>query len=118
MAKQTNLKRTYRKLSAKEDAAMQRKIEQAEREAPTMKRELRQWRDEYQRLQDLIQAIAAEQSRQRVTLNELARRAEMDASNLSRLLRDPSANPTVQTVQRLAHALGKNVRIELVDQAA
>lgn len=98
------------------DDEMRQKI--AEEEA-AMRDTARQLRDdviELERLYGLLKAVEAERQRQGMELMELARRAEMDPGNLSRLLRDPAANPTMQTIQRLARALGKEVRVELVDR--
>lgn len=41
-----------------------------------------------------------------LTQDELAARAEMDQSTISRLETDPNPNPTSKTIQRLAAALG------------
>jgi transcriptional regulator with XRE-family HTH domain len=48
-----------------------------------------------------------------LTQAEVARRAGIHESQLSRLLSD-RGNPTLRTLARIAHALGKEFRVELV----
>ncbi len=68
-----------------------------------------------QRLRDLVALLKAERERQGVSLNALSARTGINKSNLSRLENDARVNPTMETLQRLAEALGKQIRVELVD---
>ncbi len=67
---------------------------------------------EYERLQpyyDVVDAIIAEDLTQR----ELAQRCGMKQSAFARL-ESGNANPTIETLQRVAEGLGKKLRISFV----
>ncbi len=54
---------------------------------------------------------------QGVSLNELARRTGIGKPALSRLENDPAPNVQLNTLQRIAAALGKEIRISVGDMA-
>lgn len=118
MAEYRIRKRIRKTLTAEERAEFERVAAEAEREAPQIKAEARRFFAELARLRRIIEILKAEREAQGLSLNELARRIDMDPANLHRLENNPNANPTLDTVQRLAHALGKQIRVELVDEAA
>lgn len=62
--------------------------------------------------------LQVERSKQGLSVSDTAQRMGLEASELQRLEEDPNAHPTMETVQRLAHALGKQLRVELIDDAA
>jgi ribosome-binding protein aMBF1 (putative translation factor) len=66
-------------------------------------------------LQVLGATIRSERQRQRLTLEQLAAKAGIDAPALSRIERGRNPNPTVETLSHLARALGKTLSIELHD---
>jgi len=65
-----------------------------------------------------IASLQKERERMGLTLDEVARRCRIDKANLSRLENSPEANPTIETLQRYAEALGKSIEVRLVDKAA
>ena len=116
MVKRTIRQRKERKLSDRERAEVERLAAQAE--ASAEQAEARRFFAEHARLRELLAILKAERERQGLSLSEVADRIEMDPANLHRLENSSNANPTLETVQRLAHALGKQVRVELIDEAA
>ena len=109
-------KRMHRKLSPTERQEVDRLAELAE--SPAEQAEARRFFAEHARLRELIAMLKAERERQGLSLGQMAEHVDMDPANLHRLENNQNANPTLETVQRLAHALGKQIRIELVDEAA
>jgi len=73
--------------------------------------------EQHERLRDLLDALKSERERQGIRLSELSDRTGIDKANLSRLESDARVRPTLETLQRVAAALGKSVRLELVDAA-
>ena len=67
------------------------------------------------RLHAVFAELRAERERQHLTLAEVAEKAGMDASALSRLETGNNANPTFATAERVAGALGKTMCYALVD---
>jgi DNA-binding Xre family transcriptional regulator len=59
------------------------------------------------RLHQVMASLKSERERQQVTLAELAERTGIDQAALSRLENGRNANPTLDTLQRIARALGK-----------
>ena len=66
-------------------------------------------------LQQVFLKLRAERLRQGMTLSQLAEITGISAPSLSRLENPKSSNPTIDTVCRVAKALGKEVRVELAD---
>jgi len=72
----------------------------------------------HDRLRDLFAELQAERQRQGLSLSALAEASGMDKARLSRLENAKYPNVTMETIERYAQALGKDLRIELVDRAA
>ena len=53
---------------------------------------------------------------QKFSLADLSDRSGIDRPSLSRLLNGKAENPTVETLSRVAEALGKRISIELLEQ--
>lgn len=71
---------------------------------------------EYERLQpeyDIIDAIITARAEQDLTQRELAARCGMKQSAFARL-ESGNANPTLETLKRVADGLGKKLRISFV----
>ncbi|VYT84417.1 Antitoxin HigA [Eggerthella lenta] len=71
---------------------------------------------EYERLQpeyDIIDAIIAARAEENLTQRELAERCGMKQSAFARL-ESGNANPTLETLKRVAEGLGKQLRISFV----
>lgn len=66
-------------------------------------------------LNEAQQAIRHERRTQGYSLAEMERRTGISKPFLSRLERDSEANPTLETLSRIAAALGKRIHISLVD---
>lgn len=63
----------------------------------------------------IMNALKEARTSQGMTLQEAARRANIEPPNLSTLENSPDANPTLQTLLRYAGALGKTIHIVLED---
>lgn len=71
---------------------------------------------EYERLRpeyDIIDAIIAARAEENLTQRELAQRCGMKQSAFARL-ESGNANPTLETLKRVAEGLGKQLRISFV----
>jgi hypothetical protein len=66
-------------------------------------------------LRETVQLLKAERQAQGITLRELEHRTGIGSGALSRLENDPACNPTVQTLQRIGMALGKQITVQLSD---
>ena len=72
---------------------------------------------EFMFLHEVMMQLRKERERQGLTLAQLSRRTKIDQAALSRLETRSNANPTLDTVYRIADALGKRIRCELQDAA-
>ncbi len=72
---------------------------------------------EFMFLHDVICQLKKERARQKMTLAQLSKRTKIDQAALSRLETRSHSNPTLDTVYRIADALGKRIRCELQDAA-
>lgn len=68
-------------------------------------------------LRETFRLLKHERQSQGVTLQELETRTGISRGALSRLENDPTPNPTVRTLQRIASALGKSLVVRLSDSA-
>ena len=71
-------------------------------------------RRELSEFDDFVQVVLDELAVARMSRNELARRAGLNAASLRRLLTDPSANPTFATMTKIAGALGLRLDVRRV----
>jgi DNA-binding Xre family transcriptional regulator len=69
-------------------------------------------------LRSVFSLLRAVRKLQGVSLNELAERTGIGKPALSRLENDPAPNVQLTTLQRIAAALGKELRISLSDAPA
>ncbi|HEX6986576.1 MAG TPA: helix-turn-helix transcriptional regulator [Planctomycetaceae bacterium] len=71
---------------------------------------------------DPIRPIVAELKRARIekglSLAEVGRRTGMKSSTISKLESGEGATPTFRTLERYAEAIGKRIRLTLVDETA
>ncbi len=107
-------KRIRRTLTPVELAKVKRDRKLIEQELPELMAKGQAVFERRQRLQRTLQALKAERERQGVSLAEMERRTGITKSALSRLENDPNPNPTVATLDRIAHALQKAIVIDLV----
>jgi ribosome-binding protein aMBF1 (putative translation factor) len=62
-----------------------------------------------------IMSLRQERERRGFSLNEMAERAKIDKAALSRLENGQQLNPTINTLARYVHALGKRIAWSLCD---
>jgi transcriptional regulator with XRE-family HTH domain len=58
-----------------------------------------------------LQTLKAKRQERGLSLTDVQRLSGIDRARLSRLESDPHANPTIETLNRIAHALGVEVRV-------
>jgi DNA-binding phage protein len=69
-------------------------------------------------LQQALQALKAAREQRGLSLTEMSRRSGIDRARLSRLETDAHANPTLETLSRMAQALDVELRITVVEPVA
>ena len=69
-------------------------------------------------LRGLVDKLKEQRKRAGLSLADVARRSGIAKPNLSRLENDLRISPTLDTLQRYARAVGKDVHVELVDADA
>ena len=76
------------------------------------------FREEWDRLEpefQIIRALLEGRNERHITQKELSYQSGIAQSDISKL-ENGAANPSIRTLQRLAHALGKVLKISFVDQ--
>jgi transcriptional regulator with XRE-family HTH domain len=68
-------------------------------------------------LLDFGRVLKAERERQGLSLSDVSERCGVEKGAISRLENGLNANPTVDTIRRCAHALGKAITLRLTDEA-
>jgi DNA-binding phage protein len=111
-------KRILRRLTAKEVARHRRIAVEVERNKESIVKRGRAVLAAHDHLQHALQILKAKREERGVSLAEVQRRSGIDRARLSRLESDPSANPTIETLDRIAHALGVELRISIIDTEA
>ena|ERR1019366_4771212 len=66
-------------------------------------------------LHEMMAALKGERERQKLTMAQLSKRTGIDQAALSRLETGKNANPTLETMNRIAAALGKTITCSLKD---
>ena len=121
------IKHVHRKTErTRQEAARLRALrERYQREKPTPEQLLAEGGHEhFIRLGDLIaleQIMASfkeERSRKKMTMAKLSELTGIDQAALSRLENGKNLNPTIETISRIAHALGKVVAISIQEGAS
>jgi len=69
----------------------------------------------HDRLQQALQTLKAKRQERGLSLTDVQRLSGIDRARLSRLESDPHGNPTIETLDRIAHALGVELRVAIVD---
>ncbi len=72
---------------------------------------------EFMFLTEVMTQLRKERERQGMTLAQLSKRTKIDQAALSRLETRNHVNPTLDTVYRIADALGKRIQCKLHDAA-
>lgn len=108
-------KRILRRLTRKEAVRHRRIIAEVQKTKTAIMRRGRAAIAAHDHLQHAVQALKAKRQERGLSLTELQRRSGIDRARLSRLESDSTANPTIETLDRIAHALGVELRISVVD---
>ena len=115
MPKKTLRKRINRPATAAERKRHQQIREQIEKEKPELTELGRKIKAEHVRLKETLKALRETRQAMGITLDELAERSGIAKPNLSRLENNPNPNPTIETLNRYAEALGKELLITIAD---
>jgi len=109
-------KRIHRQLTAKEAARHRRILKEAERDKAGIAARGRAALAAHDRLQRALQTLKAKRQERGLSLSDVQRISGIDRARLSRLESDPAANPTIETLDRIAQALGVELRISIVER--
>lgn len=97
-------------------AALRKQIEE---ELPEIEKRAKEHLDAFKRegtpLRRILSALCAERKRQGLSLADIHERTGIDRSALSRLENNEDANPTLNTLERYAAAVGKELVVVLAN---
>ena len=108
-------KRIRRRLTATELKRHRRIMKDVDREKASIVARGRALLAAHDRLQQALQTLKAKRQERGLSLTDVQRLSGIDRARLSRLESDPHANPTIETLDRIAHALGVELRVAIVD---
>jgi DNA-binding phage protein len=109
-------KRIQRRLTAKEATRHRRIIKEVEQNRARIAARGRAVLAAHERLQEALQTLKAKRQERGLSLSDVQRISGIDRARLSRLESAPDANPTIETLDRIAHALGVELRISIVER--
>lgn len=96
----------YRRFTPEERERHRQIREQVEKDKPRLSREALAVKAQMEAAFKAMQMLKHERESRGISLGELAERAGIDKANLSRLENDLNANPTLETLVRIARAIG------------
>ena len=108
-------KRIRRRLTATELKRHRRIMKDVDREKASIVARGRALLAAHDRLQQALQTLKAKRQERGLSLTDVQRLSGIDRARLSRLESDPHANPTIETLDRIAHALGVELRVAIID---
>ncbi len=108
-------KRIRRRLTATELKRHRRIMKDVGREKASIVARGRALLAAHDRLQQALQTLKAKRQERGLSLTDVQRLSGIDRARLSRLESDPHANPTIETLDRIAHALGVELRVAIID---
>jgi DNA-binding phage protein len=108
-------KRVKRRLTAAEVKRHRRIMKDVVREKDAIVARGRSVLAAHDRLQLALQTFKAKRQERGLSLTDVQGLSGIDRARLSRLESDPHANPTIETLNRIAQALGVEVRVAIVD---
>lgn len=112
------IRRSKKKLSPEQIKKLKAKARQIDRrDSAAIKARGRALFAQHQKLRAILNLLIAERKHQKLSLADLAERTGIAKPNLSRLENSTHTTPTLDTLQRYAHAVGKTLHIELTDAA-
>lgn len=112
-----NVRGVHRRFTAAERERFRKAVEEEKRAMPVNRADARGSKPRAEQRCAVFRDLQAERQKQGVTLAQLAERSGIDKARLSRLENDPFPNVTIDTLERLAAALGKDLVITLKDAA-
>ena len=104
-----------RRLTAEEAAKYKAVREQVAAELPDLIARHQERMASLDQLDDLLMQLKAAREAKGLSLTDLTELTGMDRSALSKLETGQRANPTVETLVRYAEAVGKRLRVSVVD---
>jgi len=115
-------KRSTRRLTVAERQKYQKMRESLSSEKDEILTEARRRKKAHDKvaaeLREAFRILKKERLAQGLSLADMRDRTGMGRSAISRLENDETANPTIETLTRYAHALGKDLSITLRDKAS
>ena len=108
-------KRVRRRLTSAEVARHRRIMKDVERSKEVIAVRGRSILAAHDRLRYALQTLKSKRKERGLSLADVQRLSGIDRARLSRLESDPDANPTVETLDRIAQALGVELRIAIVE---
>lgn len=109
---------THRDFTPEEEAIFRRAAAEDDAELETLRAEAAADFARLERLGDAVQALRREREAQGLSLADMEQRCGITRAALSRLENDAHPNPTMQTLMRIAAALGVELRISVRKQTA
>jgi len=106
----------YRKFTPEEKAWYQQVLAETLAEKDELIAEARAAFARVERLRHVLAALKQARVAKGMSLSDVDRLTGIGKGNLSRLENDPRANPTLETLLRLADALGLDLRVVLDDK--
>lgn len=104
-------KRVNKPLTDEQRQRHQKVREEIERRKPELNRRAKAAKAELMELAEAMKALKREHESRGLSLADVANRSGIDKANLSRLENDPYPNPTLDTLSRIAHAIGVRLTI-------
>jgi DNA-binding Xre family transcriptional regulator len=115
MSKKRSTTRTF---TAEDRSIFARAKAEDAAELDALKAEARQTFARHQRLRDVLAALKQAREQRGLSLGDVAAVTGIAKGNLSRLENDPAANPTLETLLRLADAIGVDLTLDVVRRDA
>ncbi|MFA9479846.1 helix-turn-helix domain-containing protein [Phycisphaerales bacterium AB-hyl4] len=113
-----NIQRSSKKLTPEQIRKLKVQAKQIDRDdAENIKTQGRAVFAHHEQLRGILHTLVAERKRQGLSLTDLAGRTGIAKSNLSRLENSENTTPGLDTLERYARAVGKTLRVELMDAA-
>ena len=111
MTDKIKIKRENRKLTPEERERHRRIREQVERDKPRLNREAMAAKAQMEAVHAAMRILKAERVKLGMSLGQLAELTGIDKANLSRMENNINANPTLETLVRIARALGGTIEV-------
>ncbi len=103
--------RVNRPLTAEQRTRHEKIRAEIDRNKPQFNREAKALKQELLEVAQAMKALKRERKARGLSLTDIAEKSGIDKANLSRLENDPYPNPTLETLSRIAHAIGVRLTI-------